>query len=247
MSESSTFRIEHDSAQHSATICLTRPDDGNRLQLRDISDLASAIRDAASRRATKLLIIRSDGPDFCLGRAPAPAGSRPKSALDLRNSITQPILDVYSEIRAAPIPVLALVQGKANGFGCALVSQCDMAIAAENASFALPEMDHDLPPTLAISAMLHKVPLKAILHLVYTRETISAAEAVALGIVGRTAAARALDAAGRDIAARLSDRDRSAICAIKEYASTAPYADANGAARLAANLLATVFSSPKED
>ncbi len=247
MSQQDTFRIEHDADRRSATIRLMRPDDGNRLRLHDISGLARAIRDAGTHRETKLLIVRSGGPDFCLGRAPGAPGTRPKSALDLRNSITQPILDVYAEIRAAPVPVLAVVQGRASGFGCALVSQCDMALAAEDASFALPEMDHDLPPTLAISALLHKVPLKRIMHLVYTRETITAAGALSLGIIGRIVPAHTLDTAAGEIATNLSDRSRAAICAIKEYAVTAPTADANAAARLAANLLATVFSSPKED
>jgi enoyl-CoA hydratase/carnithine racemase len=108
-------------------------------------------------------------------------------------------------------------------------------------------MDHDLPPTLAISAMLHKTPIKPLMHMVYTRESIGAAEALSLGIVGRVVPAAGLDAAVRETAAKLAGRSRAAICAIKEYSLTAPYADPNTAARLAANLLATVFSSPKED
>jgi enoyl-CoA hydratase len=247
VTEQDAFRIERDAIRRTATIRLGRPDQGNRLNLQEISALGQTIRELANERATKLLIICGDGPDFCLGRAPGAAGQAPKSALEVRNQITQPILDVYAEIRAAPVPVLAAVQGRASGFGCALVAQCDLAIAAEDAVFSLPEMDHDLPPTLAISAMLHKSPVKPLMHLVYTRDSIRAAEALSLGIIGRVVRTSELGDAARETAAKLSGRNRAAICAIKEYALTAPYADPHGAARLAANLLATVFSSPKDD
>jgi len=244
---SSTFIVEQDTVARTATLRLTRTEDGNRLTLADIAALGNAIHELGSRRDVKLVVVRADGPDFCLGRAPGAPGQAPKSALEVRNQVTQPILDVYAEIRAAPVPVLAAVQGRASGFGCALVAQCDLAIAAEDAVFCLPEMDHDLPPTLAISAMLHKTPIKPLMHLVYTRATIQAAEALSLGIVGRVVPAAALDNAVQETAAKLASRNRAAICAIKEYALTAPYAEPNTAARLAANLLATVFSSPKDD
>ena len=247
MAERDAFQVDRDAVHRTATIRLACPSQGNRLNLQEISILGRTVRELANERATKLLVIRGEGPDFCLGRAPGRAGQAAKSALEIRNQITQPILDVYAEIRTAPVPVLAAVQGRASGFGCALVTQCDLAIAAEDAVFSLPEMDHDLPPTLAISAMLHKAPIKPLLHLVYTRDEIGAAKALSLGIIGRVVPGAALDDAIQETAAKLSGRNRAAICAIKEYALTAPHADPHGAARLAANLLATVFSSPKED
>ena len=146
MTASEAFRIEEDAANRTATIRFARPDDGNRLTLRDITLLAQAVRELGNRRETNLLVIRAEGRDFCLGRAPGPQSAAPKSALEVRNGVTQPILDVYAEIRNAPVPVLAAVQGRASGFGCALVGQCDLAIAADDAVFSLPEMDHDLPP-----------------------------------------------------------------------------------------------------
>jgi enoyl-CoA hydratase len=244
--QSSAFRIEENGASRTATLRLIRPEDGNRLDLEEISLVGRAIRELGTRRETKLVIIRADGPDFCLGRVPGPQGSA-QSALEIRNQITQPILDVYAEIRGVPVPVLAVVQGRASGFGCALVAQCDLAIAADDAVFSLPEMDHHLPPTLAMSAMLHKVAPKRLMHMVYTREPIAATEALSLGIVSRVASRAQLDVAIEETAAKFTDRNRAAICAIKEYALAAPYGDASGAARLAANLLAAVLSSPRED
>src|SRR5262245_59405821 len=152
------FRLEKDTARHIATLRLSRALQGNRLRAGELPLLGRAIGELGRDKAFKVILVRGEGEDFCLGRQPDPPGTSPITAAGIRAGITEPILDVYGEIRAAEVPIIAVVQGQAKGFGCALVSQCDLAIAADDATFALPELDHDLPPTLAMSAMLHKLP-----------------------------------------------------------------------------------------
>lgn len=241
------FRIEEDTARHIATLRLSRGDKGNRLLAAELPLVGQAIGRLASNKAFKAVLVRADGENFCLGRQPDPAGTVPTTATGIRAAITEPILDVYAEIRAAELPVIAVVQGQAKGFGCALVSQCDLAIAADDSTFSLPELDHDLPPTLAISAMLHKIPPKRILHLVYTRRTISAAEALSIGLVSEVVPKGSLNDAVEKLLAHLLDRNRAALCGVKEYLGAALYTDPHGAARLASSLLASVLSSPKEN
>lgn len=240
------FRIETDAGAGTATVTFCRPHEGNRFSTSDMLALGPAIRAAGSDPAIRLVVLRAEGDVFCGGRAHAPDAAMPASALELRERVTYPILDVYAHVRATPVPVLAVVQGDALGFGCALVGQCDLAIASRDALFALPEMDANLPPTLAISALLHKVPRKRLTHLVYTRESFTAAEALAFDVVTKLAAPDALAAEAETYIAQLTDRNRRALAAVKEYMQTAPYLDAHTAARLGANLLATVFSSPEE-
>jgi enoyl-CoA hydratase/carnithine racemase len=239
------FRIEEDASRHVATLRLSRGEKGNRLLAAELPLLGKAIRELAARKAFNVVLIRADGENFCLGRQPDPPGSTPASATGIRAAITEPILEVYADIRAAEIPVIAVVQGQAKGFGCALVAQCDLAIAADDATFSLPELDHDLPPTLAMSAMLHKIPPKRILHMVYTRRTIGAAEALSIGLVSEVAPKTALGESVEKTLAHLLDRNRAALAGVKEYMGAALYTDAHGAARLASNLLACVLSSPK--
>jgi len=244
--EGNAFTIEEDRTRHIATVRFARPDNGNRVTAEELPAIGAAIHDLGSRKDVKLVLIRADGPHFTLGRVPDPPGKAPTTALGIRNGIVEPILDVYATVRATPVPVVAVVQGAAKGFGCALTGACDLAIASDNATFSFPEMDHHLPPTLAISAVLHKVSPKRILHMVYTREEVSAADALAIGLVSQVAPRAGLDAAVDAFAAKLTDRNRAALCGVKEYMGTALYADPHTAARLAANLLSTVFSSPKE-
>ncbi len=101
----------------------------------------------------------------------------------MRRNVTEPILNVYDEIAAAPQPVVCAVQGLAHGFGCAIATACDISIAADGARFKLPEMEKDLPPTLAISAMMARVPRKALTFMVYSMTEIDAHTALQLGIV----------------------------------------------------------------
>jgi enoyl-CoA hydratase/carnithine racemase len=245
--ETDAFQVEDDKTRRMAIVRLTRGATGNKLSAAEIPLLGRAIREAGSRKDVKLVLVRGEGANFCQGRLPDSPGDMPKTALQIRERVTEAILGAYDDIRLTPVPVIAVVQGEAKGFGCAFVSQCDLAIASEDATFSLPEMDHHLPPTLAISAMLHRVPPKRILQMVYTRAPISAAEALAFGIVSELAARAALDAAVDRTLAQMLDCNRAALVGVKEYMVGTLHADAHAAARLASNLLASVLSSPRED
>jgi len=239
----SSFAVSYDDGAHIATLTLTRPESGNRLMTEDLGPLGQAILTAGRRPDVKVVMVKAQGEQFCMGRDPGPAAPSPKSALQIRNDVTGPILGLYADLRATPVPVVAVVQGEARGFGCAFVGQCDLAIAADHATFSLPEMDTNLPPTLAISAVLGKVPPKRLTHLIYTRERISAQEALDLGLLSQVVPASELESAAQKTIARLSDRSRAALEAVKEYMAVAPHLDPDAASRYASTLLSVVLSS----
>jgi enoyl-CoA hydratase/carnithine racemase len=193
----------------------------------------------------KALLLRAGGEAFCLGRQGGPASHA--SALEIRAGLAEPILGLYADVRATPVPVIAVVQGAAKGFGCALVGQCDLAIGADVARFSLPEMDHNIPPTLAISALVGRLSPKRLAHLVYTRFEFAAAQALEIGLVSEVEPLAELDAAVGRLLKRIVDRDRAALCAVKEYMLAAAHLDASSAARLAANLISGVLSSARSE
>ena len=240
------FMIETEMGGAAPTIWLTNPADGNRLTGDDITALGHAVRAAGEDAAARVVVIRAEGDDFCLGRIPTPKKDTPPSALTLQEKVTGPIMGLYANVRATPVPVLAVVQGEARGFGCAFTGQCDLAIASSNATFSMPEMDVNLPPTLAISAVLGKVPIKKLTHLVYTREKISAQEALMFGLVGEVCEPEDLNARTDHIIGQLVDRRRPALETIKQYLATAPHVDTAAAATMAEAMLPVVLSSPDE-
>lgn len=237
---SDRFRCDQQGAVARVTLCA--PGEGNTLAPPDMRALGAAIRAAGSDTAIRVVVVRAEGADFCLGRRHVAGVARPASARDFRARVADAILGVYEDLRMTPVPVLAAVQGQARGFGCAFAAQADVTIAAPDARFSLPEMDGNLPPTLAISACLPKMPAKAVLHMVLTRDTIDAPTAHAHGLVSEVAR-EGLETAADAYVARLADRDRDALVAIKEYMRLAPNMDLAGAARYGANLIAVEMTS----
>jgi enoyl-CoA hydratase/carnithine racemase len=222
-----------------ATITIDNAAQGNLLTVEDLRELAAAIR-AAGATDAKVIVLRTTGAEFCRGRAP---GAPSPTALTMRANVCEPILDVYDALAGISQPVVARVQGAALGFGAAMAGACDLTIAADNARFQLPEMHRDLPPTLAISALMARVPRKALTHLVYSMAEIDAATALQLGIVSQVVPLADLDGALAKLLATMAARSPEALIAVKDFFRAAPYMDPRGVADYAGNLLAAVLSS----
>jgi len=244
MPDSDRFDVTTDGPVARVNLC--KGGEGNTLAPSDMRAVGAAIRAAGSGADVRLVIITGDGADFCLGRRIVADAPKPKNARQFRERVADAILSVYENVRMTPVPVLSAVQGRAKGFGCAFVAGTDLTVAEADAKFSLPEMDGDLPPTLAISACLPKMPAKAVLDMVLTRDEIDARTAHGFGLVSRVVDAGHLDNGIDYYINKLADRDRDALIAIKEYMRLAPHMDDAGAARYAANLIAVERSSPNE-
>ena len=228
-----------------AAITIDRAADGNLLTIAMLRDLAAAFR-AAGRSDAKVITLRTAGTDFCLGRGAPPPGGPPPSALQLRAAVIEPILDAYDAMSGAPQPIVCSVQGAAKGFGCALATACDITIASDAARFCLPELEKNLPPTLAISAMMARVPQKALTFMVYTMGEVDAQTALRLGIVSQVVAPAELVALSDKVVSGLCTRSRDALIGVKDYFRAAPGLPGRSAADLAGNMLATILSSIRE-
>jgi enoyl-CoA hydratase len=225
-------------------ITLNRPEAGNMLTLEMLRQLAEALAQAGAGGATKAVVVQGAGEDFCRGRDPGPRREGPPpSALEIRQRVIEPILSVYAVVRGLPVPVVAVVNGAALGFGCALAVIADVTFASERSRFALPEMKGDLPPTLAISALMDRLPVKALAYLVYSTAEIDAATALSLGLVSRVVSHAQLDTEVGRFLEGLCQRSVPALAAVKQYLLSARRMDPEGAASFAAHLLATVLSS----
>jgi enoyl-CoA hydratase/carnithine racemase len=223
------------------TITIDRPSDGNILTLDMLRALTAAIKSAAASDA-KVIALRSTGADFCRGRDPKGGPANP-TALVMRDQVLQPILDVYAALNDAPQPTVCAVQGAALGFGCAMATACDVTIAADNATFKLPEMTHNLPPTLAISALMPKVPRKALAWMVYAMPELDAQTALQTGIVSAVVPLAKLDDALTETLKTMTTRSPAALNAVKEYLRSAPVMEPRGAAAYGVALLSGVLTS----
>ena len=67
------------------------------------------------------------------------------------------------------------------GFGAAIVGGCDIALASASAKFSFPEIAHNIAPTMAMSSVIRKLPPAVLSYLIYSGESITAAEALNAG------------------------------------------------------------------
>jgi enoyl-CoA hydratase/carnithine racemase len=225
------------------TVTLNRPEIGNRLTNEMAVTLATMI-DAA--RDSRVIVLRGSGDDFCLGRdLPHPDASKKPSAMDVRSSDTEPMLNLFSKFERTSVPIVAIVQGKVQGGACAIVGLCDVAIASDDATFVLPEMQRGIPPCLAMTALCRRMPRKALTHLVLSCDPIDAQTALATGIVSRVVPRAKLEAEGQAFIDKLVGFSDPTVRTVKEYMRSAPELEFQAAADLASNIMATVMSSRK--
>ena len=225
-----------------ATLTLNRPDISNRLSDATIGDLANRLDNAA--KDARLIVLKAAGEDFCLGRE-AMGQRRPQNeAYDFR-SASEVIFNCYDAFRRSKAPIMGVVQGRAAGFGCALAALCDITVASDKARFQVPEMGHNIMPTIAMSALIDRVPRKSLLYLVYSTEEIGAREALAAGLASSVVAHGALDGAARDLIDRMKKYPVPAVLAVKEYARYAYGMDTAAANDFAKNVHATINTSSK--
>lgn len=227
-----------------AHVRLAMPETGNRIPQPTVVRLAAHLRQLATDDDLKAVMLSAEGQHFCMGREQKPVteSARP-TPLELRTRMMDPIIAVYAAFRELQVPVVALVQGEAHGFGAALAGSADLTIAAEDARFSFPELKSDMPPTLAMATVMDRVPQKALAWLVYTNDVIGAAEAQQIGLVSKIVASEDLRAAGDGLLRKLCERSRPALAGVKQYLAMARLQSFDAAADSGRNLLALVLSS----
>ena len=223
------------------TITLDRPNEGNLLPVDGVRELAASFR-AAGATDAKVIVLRGEGEDFCRGRDPK-GGPPSPTAMKMRANVCEPILDVYAAMSSAHQPIVGVVQGMAYGFGCAIASACDITIAHDTARFKLPEMEKDLPPTLAMSAVLPRVPRKVLAWMVYSMDELDAHAAHHVGIVSKVETEALVEMEVDKLLKTMTARSPEALVAVKDFLRSAPHMEPRGMADYGANLLAAVLSS----
>jgi enoyl-CoA hydratase len=222
-------------------ITLNRPESGNGLNDTGIAELASLLQGAAAR--ARLVVLKGAGDDFCVGRIAPRGGAAPKlEALAMRRG-RDAVFNCYGAFRESPVPIIAVVKGRALGFGCAIATCADITIAADNASFQMPEFGENIMPTIAMSALLGKVSAKRLMYIAYSTAVLPAARAEVLGLISEVVPSNGLDAAVSKICATILKAPQPAVLAIKEYARVAPAMDIRGAVDYARSLHAVINSS----
>ncbi len=183
--------LQHRDERGVVTLTLNRPRAFNALSEAMLAALGEALDALAADEAVRAVVIAASGKAFCAGH-------------DLKEMRAEPSLEYYRRlfarctavmlaIQRLPVPVIARVQGLATAAGCQLVAMCDLAVASDDARFAVSGINVGLFCATPGVALSRNVPRKAAFEMLVTGDFVSAAQARVLGLVNTVAAAESLD------------------------------------------------------
>jgi enoyl-CoA hydratase/carnithine racemase len=119
--------------------------------------------------------------------------------------------------RHFPKPLIAAVNGAALAGGCELVLACDLVVAAEHATFGIPEVKRGLVAAGGGLLRLHRrIPYSVALELALTGDTVTAGRAFELGLVNRVVPAEQVVEEALSLAERICANAPLAVRASKE-------------------------------
>lgn len=221
-------------------IDLGRPDEGNALTRGMMPQLSNLLREAGKDESVNVVVLTARGQHFCRGRDGKGESKAGMTPWEVRTKLMGATLDVFQAIADVPVPVVSRVQGHALGFGAGLAAACDITLASDAAQFAFPEIEHDIPPTMAICSTRGKVGPKAMTYLVYSAEKIDAHQATTFGLVSRVYPKASFEADADAFITKLASRPRLIVETIKRYQSKVGQLSPDMASEYAGTLLALV-------
>jgi len=201
-------------ARGAVTLTLNRPQAFNALSEALLTALQRELDALETDDSVRVVVLAGAGKAFCAGH-------------DLREMRAQPSLEYYQRLftqcsqvmlslRRLPVPVIARVHGIATAAGCQLVAQCDLAVAASDARFAVSGVNLGLFCSTPGVPLSRNLPHKSAFEMLVTGDFIDAATALDHGLVNRVAAPDALDAEVEKLVASIVRKPRVAIALGKE-------------------------------
>jgi methylglutaconyl-CoA hydratase len=172
-----------------ATITLDSPRNRNALSAQLRRELSAHLDRALSDDAVRVIVLTHTGPVFCSGmdlRESRGAGAGDQGVNEFPG--------ILATLWYADKPVIARLAGPARAGGVGLVSACDIAIAAREATFAFTEVRIGVVPAVISSTVLPRLLPRAAHELMLTGETFDADRAAAVGLLNVAVDADALDA-----------------------------------------------------
>ena len=197
-----------------AWLTLNRPAQRNALSVELMTALQGQIDAIAKDAKVKVVVIAGAGPGFCAGH-------------DLREMRANPGRQYYEALFAQcsrlmtslvrlPKPVIACVHGIAAAAGCQLVASCDLAVAAEDARFAVNGINIGLFCSTPMVALSRAVGRKPAMEMLLTGDLVDAQHARAIGLVNRVVPHVRLDAETRALARQIAAKLGLAVAIGKE-------------------------------
>ena len=192
-----------------AIVTLNRPKQYNALSAAVLEALHETLDCLKDDKSVRVLIIAANGNAFCAGHDLKEMKASHDEAFVRR--LFQRCSGMMLKIAQLPVPVIAEVQGMATAAGCQLVAQCDLAVAAAHARFAVSGVNLGLFCSTPAVPLSRAISRKRALEMLMTGEFIDAATALNWGLVNRVVASEGLRAETLKLAETLRAKPRDTL------------------------------------
>jgi enoyl-CoA hydratase/carnithine racemase len=192
-----------------AVLTLNRPRQYNALSSALLEALHQELDAIAADPSIRVVIVTGAGAAFCAGH-----DLKEMRALASENEIERLFAScsaMMQKLIALPQPVIAAVNGLATAAGCQLVAQCDLAVTADHARFAVSGINLGLFCSTPAVALSRNVGRKRAAEMLFTGEFIDAEQAMDWGLVNRVCPADRLMEVATGLAETLKGKPRDAL------------------------------------
>jgi len=196
--------LRRESADGIVKLTLNRPDARNALSRPLMAALQAQLGTIAKDRSVKVVIIAAKGPAFCAGHDLKEVRANP--GREFYEGLFADCSALMQTIVSLPQPVIAEVQGMAYAAGCQLVATCDLAVAADVATFCTPGVNIGLFCSTPMVATSRNMPRKKMMEMLLLGDAISAMEAKQLGLVNKVVSASKLANETRAMATAIASK-----------------------------------------
>jgi enoyl-CoA hydratase/carnithine racemase len=196
------------------TLTLNRPAQYNALSGEMLAELQIALDDIRQDGPVRVVIIAANGKAFCPGHDLKEL--RSSEQREFHQTLFDQCGKVMLTINQMQQPVIARVNGIATAAGCQLVANCDLAVASEDARFAVSGINLGLFCSTPAVPLSRNMGRKQALHMLLTGEFISAQSAQQYGLINEVVPAVELEQATITLARKIVARPAQAITLGKE-------------------------------
>ncbi len=227
----------------SGSVCIIRidrPETNNKLSIPCMSEVKRVLEEKAADAACRSVIIAGGDEFFCSG---GELGDfRKKSPMEIKE-FGAAFIRLHTAIVHFPKPVIAAVEGNAFGGGFSLVEACDLAVGAEDALFAIPEILGGLAPAMGLSGIFSQMTKKEVMAIGLMGETLTSEQVLKSGILNCVVLKQDVMDKAIEIGNFFEDKSPTAVKLFKELYTDMGMNDYENRLHMGQSMMVTLFKS----
>jgi enoyl-CoA hydratase len=232
-----TDLVRYQVAGEVATVTLDSPHNRNALSAQLVAELSGRLGEAGTDGGVRAVVLTHAGRVFCSGADLAAAGT---GSLGGAGTAIMALLRLIVEL---PKPVIARIAGHVRAGGMGIVGACDLAVAAEGASFAFTEARLGLAPAMISLTTLDIMDPRQAARYYLTGETFGAPVAAQLGLITVACASQEIDGMVDGLVAQVRETSPQGAAETKKLLTAARRQRLDAAGPEMAALSARLFAS----